>query len=168
MKNEKPLPMTDAEILASFNQALHPCRQVKVLAELNATTKERIIEILVKMGVDRRRLPRKQTPKPKAETETASLSVEEKPAEEVKEEVSTEEPKPAEEKKETPASESDICANVQFVVSDMLECLRTVKAALIEDIVKLQEDITAKRQELVRVEKLIPALEQCEKEVKNV
>ena len=60
----KPLPMTDEEILRSFENAIVPSKQVKILAELNATSPERIAEILKKMGVDPRRLPRKKTPKP--------------------------------------------------------------------------------------------------------
>jgi len=55
-----PLPMTDAEILASFNNAIVPSRQCKILAELNATSVDRIKEIFLRMGVDGRRLPRKK------------------------------------------------------------------------------------------------------------
>ena len=61
---DKPLPMTDAEILREFNEAKHPAEHVRVLADLNATTIDRIKAILVAQGVDPRRLPRKRAQKP--------------------------------------------------------------------------------------------------------
>lgn len=46
------LPMTAAEIASSYRQAARPRAQITVLAELNACTKERILEILAAEGVE--------------------------------------------------------------------------------------------------------------------
>ena len=49
--------MTDGEILANFNQAKDPTGQVKILAELNATSVANIKRILMDRGVAPERLP---------------------------------------------------------------------------------------------------------------
>ena len=63
--------MTDLEILTTFRQAKEPGKQVRILAELNGTTTDKIREILKEQGVDPRQLPRK---KRKAEPSSASAS----------------------------------------------------------------------------------------------
>lgn len=45
------MEMTDVEIATSYGEARNKKNQVKVLAELNACSKEKIIEILVQSGV---------------------------------------------------------------------------------------------------------------------
>ncbi len=44
--------MTNAEILKSYNEAKNKTSQVGVLAELNCCSKKRIVDILVKEGID--------------------------------------------------------------------------------------------------------------------
>ena len=61
------MQMTDFEILQSFNNAAKPATQVKVLAELNACSEDRICDILKSAGVDHRKLPRKREPEVKEE-----------------------------------------------------------------------------------------------------
>jgi hypothetical protein len=48
----KKMEMTNAEILKSYNEAKNKTSQVGVLAELNCCSKKKIIEILVKGGID--------------------------------------------------------------------------------------------------------------------
>lgn len=45
------LPMTAGEIVASYRQAARPRAQIKVLAELNVCSPERILEVLAAEGV---------------------------------------------------------------------------------------------------------------------
>ena len=52
--------MNDDEIRVSYNTAKDRKAQVKVLAELNATTPEKIVEKLLSMGCDVPALPKKQ------------------------------------------------------------------------------------------------------------
>ena len=66
------LPMSFADIKTSFVTAKSREQQIKILADLNATTVDVIRDVLVKKcGIDGRSLPRKQTqvkkPAPKAE-----------------------------------------------------------------------------------------------------
>ena len=63
------LPMTDGEICESYRTALEPNKQIRILAELNCTSKDRIAEILKAGGykVDGRALKAKQEPKKPAE-----------------------------------------------------------------------------------------------------
>lgn len=56
----RELSMTDAEMLASFNQEKNRPEQVKILAELNATTVEDIKSRLIAQGADARQMPRKK------------------------------------------------------------------------------------------------------------
>lgn len=46
------LPMTAGEIVSSYRQAARPQAQIKVLADLNACTPERIREVLAAEGVE--------------------------------------------------------------------------------------------------------------------
>lgn len=157
MKTNKPLPMTDAEILASYKNAANPLKQVKILSELNLVSQERIIEILVKMGVDRRCLPRKKrTPKP---TEKVTLSNKEKPVETTKTE-------PTEKVAFAPAGE--IVERVVYFVAEVTARLKDVLAQLAAEIDELTAQAEAKRVELAKIAKLLPALEQCESEVRTV
>ena len=48
----KKMEMTNAEILKSYNEAKNKTSKVGVLAELNCCPKKRIVEILVKEGID--------------------------------------------------------------------------------------------------------------------
>ena len=50
--------MTDEEILRSFKLAKKPREQVQILAHLNDTKVENIVDILKAQGVDHRQLPR--------------------------------------------------------------------------------------------------------------
>lgn len=55
--------MTREEILLSFTEAKNPVKQVPILADLNDTTVAHIRKILIEMGVDQRKLPRKKKAK---------------------------------------------------------------------------------------------------------
>ena len=50
--------MSDSEIVVRYNQAKEKGKQVKILAELNCCSVERIIDILVASGVDTHRFNR--------------------------------------------------------------------------------------------------------------
>lgn len=54
------LSMSNEELLASFNQAKNRPNQVKILAELNATTVEDIKQRLLAKGADDRQMPRRK------------------------------------------------------------------------------------------------------------
>jgi len=55
--------MTDFEIVKSFNEAKKPAAQITVLSDLNCVSEEQIKSILLKNGVDHRRLPREKRKK---------------------------------------------------------------------------------------------------------
>lgn len=57
------LSMSNDEILASWRDAKDRKAQIRILAELNATTEEDIRDRLAAQGVDRRQLPRKTGPR---------------------------------------------------------------------------------------------------------
>lgn len=140
MNTSKSLPMTDEEILASFNNAAVPSKQVKILSELNLTSQERIIGILTKMGVDGRRLPhRRKKPKPEEETESTE-----------------------------PEKQQCIIESTIYTVSDVLAKVKAAREELLRYIAELEEETERKKAELAKVEKLIPPLEQCEREVRAV
>lgn len=63
------LSMSNDEILASWRDAKDRKEQIRILAELNATTEEDIRDRLVAQGVDGRQLPRRVRPggRPQAE-----------------------------------------------------------------------------------------------------
>ena len=69
------MTMSNEEILRSFRNAAKPSQQVKILAELNETSEEKIKEILLKQGVDPRSLPRKQREREKAAPQKAMAQV---------------------------------------------------------------------------------------------
>lgn len=52
------MQMTHGEIVASYRQAKNKKEKVKILAELNACTKDEIKKILLEGGLDVRELPR--------------------------------------------------------------------------------------------------------------
>lgn len=56
------LSMSNDEILASWRDAKDRKEQIRILAELNATTEEDIRDRLVAQGVDGRQLPRRVSP----------------------------------------------------------------------------------------------------------
>ena len=145
MNTGKTLPMTDEEILASFNNALQPRKHVEILAELNDTTQDRISDILVKMGVDRRRLPRKKAPKPKEEL---SLLLESNASGTV--------------------PVADIVESVCVSISDMTARLKEAQRQIKAEIEALRAQIEEKEKELERVERLIPSLVRCENEVRPI
>lgn len=67
--------MTEFEIVKSFNEAKKPAAQITVLSELNCVSEEHIKNILLKNGVDHRRLPREKrkkcdSPTPPLKTES--------------------------------------------------------------------------------------------------
>lgn len=49
---EEPLPMAEADIVASYRQAAKPDNQIRVLADLNVCSKARIIEALRRAGCE--------------------------------------------------------------------------------------------------------------------
>lgn len=57
------MQMTKSEILREYNLAKNPKDQIQVLADLNATDKQTIVDILIEMGVDGRTLPHPRRPK---------------------------------------------------------------------------------------------------------
>lgn len=60
-KEQKPLQMSEGEILRNYREAKDKAEQIKILAQLNLCSEERIKEILKEQGVDGRALPRKNT-----------------------------------------------------------------------------------------------------------
>lgn len=65
--------MTDEEILRSFNEALHPSKQVAILADLNATDVPTMCAKLKELGVDYKRLPRQKKEKTDRPAEKKSV-----------------------------------------------------------------------------------------------
>ena len=61
------MEMTKNEIFTSWREAKDKKEQVKVLADLNCTTQEHIVEILKEQGADGRLLPHKRKPAEKKE-----------------------------------------------------------------------------------------------------
>ena len=57
------MQMTKSEILREYKLAKNPKEQIQVLADLNATDKQTIVDILIEMGVDGRTLPHPRRPK---------------------------------------------------------------------------------------------------------
>lgn len=60
--------MSDSEVKVNVLQAKNPRAQIKICAELNATTQENIKKILREQGVDLRAFNGKQPKKPVSET----------------------------------------------------------------------------------------------------
>lgn len=56
------MEMKNADIYKSWQEAKDKKEQVKILADLNCTTQEHIVEILKGQGADGRLLPRKRKP----------------------------------------------------------------------------------------------------------
>ena len=83
------MEMTNADIYKSWREAKDKKEQVKVLADLNCTTQEHIVEILREQGADGRLLPRKRKP---VETKEPPKIVASEPARAIIEE--TRRPKP--------------------------------------------------------------------------
>ena len=73
------MEMTRHEIVTSYREAKDKKAQVKILSELNATTKEKIIEELIAGGVKPQELPRNRQKLPKVEK--TSVKIEEKASE---------------------------------------------------------------------------------------
>ena len=72
------MEMTNADIYKSWRESKDKKEQVKVLADLNCTTQEHIVEILKEQGADGRLLPRKRKPveekePPKTEAEPVEV-----------------------------------------------------------------------------------------------
>ena len=63
-KKRKNMVMTDAEIVRSWKEAKDCNAQVRILAELNVCSMDKIIEILKSNGIDGRQLPRKKKAAP--------------------------------------------------------------------------------------------------------
>ncbi len=56
--------MTEEQIVNSYKNAINPTKQVKILAELNLTSKDKIISVLESNGVKvKKPKPRKRYPK---------------------------------------------------------------------------------------------------------
>ena len=162
-----PLPMSDAEILASYNNAIQPSKQCKILAELNATSVERIKEILLRMGVDGRRLPRKKlkegfeltgTPCDPSE-KTASEATEAPPAE-VALEVCIE---PA-----TKRKRGELCESVIFCAVDMVTQLTKAASDLMGEIKEHENRLRQCHAELEDVQKILSAAKHFKKAVESL
>ena len=162
----RPLPMTDAEILASFNNAIQPSKQCKILAELNVTSVDRIKEILLRMGVDGRRLPRK---KPKESFKLAEKTVE--PPKETAIEVTAPPVKASSEPCAEPAPErkrSDLCESVTFCAVDMVTQLEKGKAALLSEIKELEARLRQCHSDLEDTQKVLSAAKKFKREVQSL
>jgi hypothetical protein len=59
--------MTEEQIVNSYKNAINPIKQVKILAELNATTKNEILRILKRNDVTIHKPKPKKYPKPSEE-----------------------------------------------------------------------------------------------------
>lgn len=57
------MEMTDLEILSSYRQAKKKKEQITILSQLNACSKEKIIEILKNNGIQKQELPRNRKKK---------------------------------------------------------------------------------------------------------
>lgn len=123
-----PLPMTEAEILGSFNSALHPKSQVKIIAQLCNTSIERIVDILVNNGVDRRRLPVRKNDVTAMEKEEAQPIV-------------TDSSDAIPKKEDSPKKHSELGESIVF-------CLKDIQKHLAESSLELQRKIVEKEEEL--------------------
>ena len=74
-KDTKPLPMDNGEIYRSYKDAKNKKEQMMILAELNATTIERIREILLAQGVPPQSLPRNRKKKSEAQAPSVPFSL---------------------------------------------------------------------------------------------
>lgn len=192
MLKQRTLPMTDTEILSSFNNALYPPKQVKILSELNATTEEHIKEILLRMGVDGRRLPRKkQKPRFKIEKEVPVAKEKEKaadtftkeqpeksdtfpeekaaaPAQSTDEKTSPE-PSPDKDAPSTnePRHRSDLAESIIFCATDMATQLAKAATDLMQEIASLQDLLISRQRELEETEKLLTAAKRFYEEVQR-
>lgn len=163
MKKAIKLAMTEAEILRDFESAKVPCAQVKILAELNATTVEHICEILVAQGVDRRLLPRKREKAPFKLEDGGSASgatVSAEPAT-----IPAEAPAEKEETPKVDNSSASIAAGVRLCVGEMLSLIEEKRRELSEKMVELTDELERVMREKDEVEKLWPALARCAEEV---
>ena len=152
--------MTDEEILRDYREAADPCKQVKILAELNATSVERIIEILVAQGVDRRRLPRKRgenaknAPKPTEDYQSLPKTTD----------------TPAETPAETPTTVAvpslcETARGIALCVGEMVDALKARRAELSDRIGVLSEALDAAMKEAEELDRLAPILLRCQEEV---
>ena len=182
LNKDRPLPMSDAEILRDYRQASDPVKQVRILAELNNTTVERIANILVAQGVDRRKMPRKKEDrKPFAlEASEPPKMAEELPAEPAKKpdrEAPTEEAKAHAELKEehhanTVKSErievGATAKGVCFAVGEMVSLLIEKKAALGDMMAEISEELERILAEKKELERVLGSLLRCQEEVEEV
>ena len=160
---KKPLPMTDEEILREYREAADPCKQVKILAELNATSVERIIEILVAQGVDRRRLPRRRgesaqkAPKPTEDYQSLP-----KPTD-----APTETPTEAPQTEAVPVEieAGEIAKGIALCVGEIVDALKARRAELSDRISALTEALDAALAEAKELDRLAPILLRCQEEV---
>lgn len=93
------MQMSEQEIVRDYLESKNKGKQVGILAELNACSKDKIIEILKAGGVDSRQLPRTRGPKLKKA--------------EVKGKVEKKEPELLEEKKEEPVMSFPVAGTVK-------------------------------------------------------
>ena len=182
LNKDRPLPMSDAEILREYRLAAEPVKQVRILAELNNTTVERIAHILVAQGVDRRKMPRKKADrKPFAlETSEPPKMAEELTAEVVEEperEEPTEEAKAhAEPKEENHAhiikSErievGATAKGVRFAVAEMIGLLIEKKNALSDLLGEISDELERILAEKNELERVLGSLLRCQEEVEGV
>lgn len=68
------MQMTENEIVRNYREAKNKREQVTILADLNSCSKDELIAILLKNGVDSRELPRKRKPKKNPEQEKKTQS----------------------------------------------------------------------------------------------
>lgn len=166
LNKDRPLPMSDAEILRDYRLAAEPVKQVRILAELNNTTVERIANILVAQGVDRRKMPRKKEDrKPFAlEASEPPKMAEELPAEpaELKEEHHANTVKS--ERIEVGATAKGVC----FAVGEMVSLLIEKKAALGDMMAEISEELERILAEKKELERVLGSLLRCQEEVEEV
>lgn len=63
--------MSEGEIVSSYRQAKDRIKQIPILAQLNNSTNEEIIEILKRNGISEEELPKKRATKNKCENKKA-------------------------------------------------------------------------------------------------
>lgn len=182
LNKDRPLPMSDADILRDYMQAAEPVKQVRILAELNNTTVERIANILVAQGVDRRKMPRKkadrkpfalETSKPtkmaeKLNAEPAKVPEREEPTEEAKAHAEPKEEHHAHTIKSERIEVGATAKGVRFAVAEMIGLLiekKNALSALLGEISDEMERILAEKKELERV---LGSLLRCQEEVEEV
>lgn len=69
------MQMTPGEILRSYKEAKDQKEQIQILADMNVTTKEHIVQILIEQGVDGRTLPHPRRPKKQEQPKESMRSV---------------------------------------------------------------------------------------------